>query len=481
MRILTAVIAVLVATGCDASGPDSCKVTCTSDGDCPDGQTCGELGLCTAGEACSCEAGQFLGCDGDSARFCNPSANGIAVESCAAGCNAGAGRCNVCVPDAPSCSGDMGMLEQCGPDGLPGSTSACTLPCVPENAGVAAHCGYLEPLFFPDLCDVPATAPELAASDVTIDTSTDATCNGGILTQTGGPEVCVLRYGTITIGANVLVRGGRAVAFVADTGVLVEGLLDVSADTTSNGPGGGGINGQRAASKKGGGGGGFGTAGGDGGVGDGGKGLAGGVIDPLQNMVFIGGSRPEGPTFSQTNYPIPGGGGGAVMVVACRGEVSVTGTIDAGGGGGQGGRDSSTIVAGAVNFVGGTGGGTGGYVVLQGIEVRVTSPSGGVFANGGGGGAGCPTDNCVAPPGLDALRSTDPAGGGGIVGSGLAVGGNGGGLSMGATGGYGDSNGPGGGGGAVGRLQVCYPAAGSVTITATVSPAFQPAQMISTR
>jgi hypothetical protein len=476
-KVLMFVTMFPLALGCGESSPDSCKVTCATDADCPDGQGCGELGLCSAGEACPCEVGEFRGCDGDLARFCNAAADGLEAQTCAAGCNSTAGRCNVCVPDADACTAD-GSFEQCGPDGLPAATSACRLACVPADASMPAHCGHLAPLFFPTLCDEVASSPELILADVTLDTSADATCTGGIVAQTGGPAVCVIRHSRITIGNDVVVRGDRAIAFVADEAVLVQGTLDVSADATSSGAGGGAQSGDGAGANKGGGGAGFGTAGGAGGTGAGGAGTAGGVLDPLLTMVFVGGRSPTGPTLQQGSYPIPGGGGGAVMLVACRGDVVVSGMIDAGGGGGQKGRDTNPT--GLFTNPGGAGGGTGGYVVLQGIEVNVTSVgSGGVFANGGAGGGGCAGDGCLGSDGPDATRSTTGAMGGG-PGTGGGSGGSGG-ATFTAAGAGEPATGPGGGGGAVGRLQICRPDVGTVSVSATVSPLFQPDVTISTR
>src|SRR6266542_1398337 len=90
----------LVATACNEEHANSCTVHCSTDADCTTGQTCDELGLCTAGDACPCTAGEFLGCADDStARFCSATANGVEMQTCgASGCNADAGRCNTCVP-----------------------------------------------------------------------------------------------------------------------------------------------------------------------------------------------------------------------------------------------------------------------------------------------------------------------------------------------------------------------------------------------
>jgi hypothetical protein len=451
-----------------------------ADSDCPGGQTCGELGRCTAGEACLCTAGEFLGCAGDVARTCNAAANGVDSETCAAGCNADAQRCNSCVPMTASCNNDGMALERCGTDGLVAETETCRLECVAEARTVAAHCAYLQPIYLPDICDEPAVTEELVGSG-NMDTSADVTCNGGIVTQNGGPEICVLRYRKITIDGSLTVIGGRAIAFVADDFVQIGGTLDVSANGSVRGPGGGALaSGERAGLNRGGGGAGFRTAGAAGGAMGTGVGGAGGpAVDPLSEGRLFGGPQPSGPTFQQVNYPFPGGGGGGLTLIACRGEVTVAGTIDAGGGGGGGARDTNPV-AGALDITGGAGGGAGGYVALQGIHIRVTGPSGyGVFANGGGGGGGCSTDGCIGNRGEDGHGSAIVASGGSGMNQGSS-GGAGGGFPS-PTGGLGPSVSPGGGGGASGRLQTFTPAVGTVTITATTSPGFEPNRMIQTR
>jgi hypothetical protein len=465
-----------LAGGCNEHAPSSCTVHCTSDADCPGEQTCGELGLCTSGEACPCTAGEFLGCaDDTTARFCNATANGVEMQSCGVpGCNADAGRCNLCVAGTATCNADSTALERCGDDGLVASTEACTLGCVAGDATVAPHCGHIAPLFVPDVCDSPATEPELIVpADTMIDTSTDATCNGGIVTQTMGPEICVIRYAKIDLRAGtVRVRGQRALALVADDALLVQGTLDVSADGATNGPGGGPYgSGLPAETASGGGGAGFLLGGANGGSAEvvGGRQNSGGSpLDPLAPSIrLIGGPAAVTKSSVTTLFPDGGGGGGAVTLVSCRGTVSVSGVIDAGGGGGQGGRDMN-ILAGSTNYAGGAGGGAGGAVMLQGIEVRVT---GLVVANGGGGGGGCSTDNCSGNAGQDGPRSLVQAQGGAAKDQG--GGGGAGGAQLGPGGGGPSYISPGGGGGSPGWLRALIPSGGSVTITSTSSPSFQ--------
>lgn len=104
------------------------------------------------------------------------------------------------------------------------------------------------------------------------------------------------------------------------------------------------------------------------------------------------------------------------------------------------------------NYVGATGGGSGGFVVLQGLQVSVT---GKLYANGGGGGGGCSTDNCTGNDGQDGQLSTAPAQGG----AGLINGGPGGlgGYRYAPTEGAASGVSPGGGGGAAGRFAVYVP------------------------
>jgi hypothetical protein len=295
-----------------------------------------------------------------------------------------------------------------------------------------------------------------------IDTGLDTNCNGGILHQEGAADICILRYRAIdiTTAGTLQATGVRALALVADEPIVIDGLLDVSAATTLSGPGGGTvISGSVGAGA------GFATTGGAGGNGN-----AGGPksTDPAIITVLIGGSRS---TIGVLGMPNSGGGGGAATVIACRGSVSVTGTIDAGGGGGGGGRGGLTAGA----MFGGAGGGAGGNVVLQGVAISVT---GSVFANGGGGGAGWLSGNPTGDFGTDGLMSSSQPAPGGASFAGTGPGGTGGIQGVAPGNGLGPSAAgatPGGGGGSIGFFQTYTPADISPTLMPrAASPPFSP-------
>jgi hypothetical protein len=441
------------------------------------GFACGDLGLCAkGGETCSCTAGQFIACDADAAVSCNAEGNGITTESCGApGCNADGGRCNACTPDTITCSADMTALDQCGADGLVAQSDACAAGCIPGTSS-DDRCGYIEPAWLPDVCDELATAAEASLSG-TLDTQQDAQCTGGVV-EIDGTTFCIVRAAKIGIG-DLKVTGTRAIAFVADETLEVTGILDVSADGSTSGPGAGtlGRGGTTFDSS-------FFGAGGAGFVQTGGRGggndndtLAGTSGGPITQRLtterFVGGA-PGGASicgngtfqcFNNVNF-LGGGGGGGALLIACRGEVSVTGTIDAGGGGGSGGGDHATA-ANTVAQGGGAGGGSGGFVVFQGLQVTLT---GKLYANGGGGGAGCATDNCRGLVGANGRRATTAAPGGDPAGNTCGGGSGGSGSSPPGIGENTFSNtdaGSGGGGGSVGQFLVFTPSG----ITPVLAPA----------
>lgn len=437
--------------------------------------------------AVSCTPMQFKACDGSNAIVCNGTGNDYDVNACEHGCNATSG-CNECTPGATSCG--SGVVNQCGQDGHWSTLDTCALDCVDSPA---PHCAYIQPKYLPDVCDMPATQAELhITQNGTMDTDLDATCTGGVVNQTGGPALCVVRYGTITIDSTATLKvvssanqnkmgPGRGVALVADGDLTVAGALDVSADGVVSGPGGGTIaSGGPIGTPSGAGGGGAGfktkgAAGGtittDGGAGNGGV----ASMDPALLTAMIGGPHSPG-----------GGGGGAAILVSCRGKVNVGGVIDAGGGGGAGGFYYLSAA------LPGGGGGAGGYVVLQGLDVSVT---GEMYANGGGGGAGCAGDGtgCTivsgsSTDGQDGLRSESLPAAGGQPPTGAGAGGAGGVLGiaqMNPTGGKhptatGDT--AGGGGGSVGFFQSYTPAGVTPTLTPShASPKLQANGTIPTR
>ncbi len=453
--------------GCDSSsGLSVCKVACEIDSDCPTDQTCGLVGLCTDGvTSCPCEPDKFLRCDQQQALSCNAEGTEVAIESCNNGCNAEFGRCNACVPDSQTCFTDV--IATCSTAGDGYTQSSCALGCVDATETEAPRCKYISPAFLPDVCDVVAAEEELVLpSSVNLDTRLDTLCNGGIVTPTLGPPICVVRYRRIELSSgSVRVTGPRVLALVADEELSVAATLDASA----GGPGAGTlVSGARALSSSGGGGAGFRTNGGGGGgnttVGTGGVGGVMLMPDPTTTGM-IGGPQSQGPTSAQLTqgYPLPGSAGGAVLLIACRGSATITGTVDVNGGGGAGGK--GILVQGNSVDVGGTGGGAGGVAIVQGATVVV---SGSMFANGGGGGGGCGGSGCVGGLGQTGQRSTTPGTGGPA-----AAGGGDGGTGGTGTVAPGPGAGKGGGGGAAGWLWAYTPEGAAPTLSSTSSPAIE--------
>jgi hypothetical protein len=455
------VFALACATNCTKANPGA---TC-SDGTCTDpafpycdsdGSVGGTPGECIA---VSCTPSEIMHCRGSQAFTCNANGNGYELDDCTLGCS----------------------------DGPP------------------AHCKYLQPTYMPDVCDTPAQQATISfTGSGTFDPNLDTNCTGGVLTQTGADDVCVVHYGSIDVAADAAVTvigastGGRAIAFVADQGLSIEGTVDVSAHIGVNGPGGGVFSSgaspredatQSPALLYAGGGAGGATAGGAGGMNnvngvgaDCGTANAGSAaMNPATLSVLVGGAATPIPLPSDPPNPVNarfGGGGGALELVSCHGTVDVSGTISAGGGGGGGGFVPLVIVS-------GYGGGAGGVVVVEGTDVKL---SGEFYANGGAGGGGCQFGsggNFSGPNGADgSLSDSTPAVGASLAG-GDGTGGNGGYKGGPPTNGTHASIPnfcPGGGGGSVGFFQTYTPTGVTPTLTpAHASPAFQPNGTVQTR
>ncbi len=422
--LLTGVL-VSCLTACTEANPASCLDGHCSDPARPfcdvDGALSGTPHSCVK---VSCTTGDVLGCRDAQALTCNSAGDNYDLVECAHGCG--------------------------------GSPAAC-LPC--------SDCErHIVPRFVPNACDTPSDGQELRVqTSTTLNTSMDSQCTGGIVSQLNGPEICVVNSITITIERNQTLRvsGKRALALVADDALIVDGILDISADRAVDGPGGGLISGARPAHPSGSGGAGFKTAGAAGGSAnaDGGGG-AGGDATTIPIEPLLGGSRAG--AYSVGMLSPGGGGGGAATLLSCTGSVEVSGIIDAGGGGGApAGYDGFNFVRTPAG-----GGGAGGVVALQGMDIRVT---GEIYSNGGGGGAGLEVSG--AGSGMDGSRSSTAAGPGGMVG--LPEAGNGGGGGYGTTaptvgrrftaGGL--SSGAGGGGGSVGAIRTFTPAGTTPTLT----------------
>ncbi len=368
----------------------------------------------------------------------------------------------------------------------------CPVGCVD---GPPPHCKYLQPLYLPDICDTPAQTPSIAFTNSgTFDPNVDTNCNGGVFNQPGAPSICIVRYGSITLPSTVVltILGtktalGRAIAFVADDTLEIDGTLDVGAHNGANGPGGGfnESGGHSTAlgsgnTSTGGGGAGGATDGGAGGTGaanGGGDNGGSAATNPGLLSYFVGGASADRSNVADDqDSEVLGGGGGALTLVSCHGAVSISGTISAGGGGGVS----------AVPFLAplpGFGGGAGGTVVVQGLSLEI---SGSVYANGGGGGGGitaaAPT---MGSAGTDGLLSDAQAAPGGNTENGAGAGGFGG--YVGNTPYFGSmptagSATAGGGGGSVGFLLTYTPSGVTPTVTpAHASPAFQPNGTVETR
>lgn len=455
-------MALVAFAGCTKQNPLDCSDGTCSDKAHPycdkDGTVAGEPNTCIAP---SCSAPNvFVDCKGDTAVSCNAAGDGYTLTPCNMGCSAAAHGCNMCTPNGMYCTADG--VQACGADGAPTTFEACAAGCVSDPQ---PHCAHLAARYLPSVCDTAATGAFDVPSNATLSTDLDAVCTGGIIQQTGAPEICVVRSKTITIesAATLKVTGLRLLALVADDSLSILGSLDASADGPTSGPGGGtsSSGGMRNQTGRGGGGAGFKTAGApgatsstDGGAVNGGPAQA----DPAQLAVMVGGPRNDG------------GGGGGVLLVACRGEVAIAGAVGVGGGGGLGGTGDQTDLV----FLNGGGGGAGGYVVIQGWRITIT---GSVFANGGGGGAGyySPGGNggddgswssTVGASGGSA-QASEGAGGGGSCKIGYP--------GVGKHPSNGSLSGAGGGGGGLGYLQTYTPMGVSPTMTPVdVSPDFQP-------
>lgn len=414
----------VLAAGCTKPNPAlSCEDGLCSDPTVPYCDVTGTLG----GEGpntcirVACTPNEFAECRGDKAVTCNASGDNYDLLTCSQGCDAAMGGCK---PEPPC------------------ETLECKKHIIPRYA--------------PTECDTLASNGDLTVSaDLALNTSDDSMCtriiNPGVL-----PELCVIHYHSITIERNktITVTGQRALALVADETLFVDGIVDVSASGPVDGPGGGlSVSGTTSNNTKAGGGAGYQTNGGAGASAtvDGGNNNGGALTTnpPALSNYLFGGPRSE--LIGDVHN---GGGGGALTLLSCRGELSIPGIIDAGGGGGTG-----SDVIGINTAVFARGGGAGGTVVLQGMRVTVT---GSLFANGGGGGGA--VNGSYGDPGEDGQRSTTPAQGG--LGSNQVRNGGAGGAKNSAPS---IGRAPhGGGGGSVGYMLVYVPALENATITPLV-------------
>jgi hypothetical protein len=430
-------VMVVMTVGCTKANPKSCIDNHCSDPDLPfcdvDGSIGGEPNTCIA---VACSPSAFEACRGDRALTCNTTGDNFDLVECEYGCSVEGQGCKTC--DTPECE------------------------------------KHIIPRYLPTVCDELSNGSALdVSSDASLDTSNPLNCSE-VVVQPDGPEICVVRHSTISIAQNRTYRatGPRVLALVADRDVTIHGIVDVSATGTMSGPGGGRTK-SGTCLNGGGGGGGAHTAGAAGGTTEDGGAQNGGAaqVNPATTTILTGGTQS-----SVAENCAPGGAGGGLTIISCRGTLTLNGTIDAGGGGGLGSHSMLNTPPRRA-----AGGGSGGTVVLQAMALDIT---GQLYSNGGAGGGSC-SGQCengntilfTAEPGEDALRSTTPARGG-LGDQGGGIGGAGGsvlGTSPPLRGrGHVDGTG-GGGGGSAGYLLTYAPAGVTPNLSpVTVSPRLEP-------
>jgi hypothetical protein len=425
----------LLGAGCSGSGGD----------DPCDGWTCSDHGTCEEADgAASCK------CD----PFYEPSADGsqcisIVSDPCAEYTCAGHGRCRVDDQDQAFCECDQGWFP-----------TEDKLDCIENNC--AGNCGDMG--CCGTRCCVPlpsnsAVIGELADNGISRSApgsfNTDSECTAGSslggceLVAVAGPDMCVCRLDSLTVGGSFRVTGEAALVVLAYSTITVGGTVNLSASMGSSGNGAVVQPDEEAANWRGGKAGSNGTVGGN----------AGEPARPANLIPFEGGQVGQNGCGGTKG----GGAGGALQLVAGQ-SITITGAVHASGGGGLGGQTDPDN-----QCLGGAAGGSGGSLLL---EAPVVTYGGNFFANGGSGGGGGNNEGSTGENGRDAVAGTDPVlGGQGRDGSTCALhgpieGGDGGqGSSGDSSGGDGqdyDHNqceqlpyvGGGGGGGGAGRLRI---------------------------
>ena len=396
----------LALAACYRPAVESCQYACDDDGGCPAGLACNAARMCAATATATCDGspdgGRPDGGGGDGGLACWTAAN----------------------IDLP-CSyfGSAGPVDWTLGSGI--------LELEPSCATTAGTCGVPVPVVLTAQHDGSAVLV-IAADHVSIP------ANASLFLEPG-PPVVILAYGGAdiagTIFANAVDQNGDPQAMWASG----------CPSTMSTIPGAGG----------GGGGGGFGEPGaGSGGAGPGGM-LGGPAGEPfgasLQPLV---GGCPGGDTPTTT-----GGHGGGVLELSSRGDIVVSGVLNAPGGGGRSTQNAGSNENGTGPY-GGGGGGAGGGILLDGATVTIEDGAD-VCANGGGGGAGGfgqagDSDECgsrLAPTGgAPGVNLTGGAGGNGAI------------AAAAATDGDNNGNGGGGGGGATGRIVLMGRTGAGVTV-----------------
>jgi len=466
-------------------------IVCGADGLIDSTDTC-DYGCNAAGNACNECPPSTTWCDADNLVVCSAAGTITSTTTCDFGCNTARVECNDCEPSTTACVSDQ--VVTCNADGTLGASTACPLlgceGTSPPRCWVLAPSNGLAARMDAGSGDVAlaAAANHYYRANTDSGVIDDCICDGGgcprncvnvtpansfaAIAQSGGPELGVWSFNSLTVAANTLVRfgGSRPAAMTVKTTMSIAGSLRAHASFEYPGPGGAAGVGYEASGggsapgghgsggtdkdDSGGGGGGFGGTGGAGGAGGGTGGGAGGqpVYGTAALVPLVGGSSGGGGGDNDGGNS-GAGGGGLQLVAGVSIQLLATGVINAGGGGGRGGRVSGCSDNGA-----GGGGGAGGGVLLEAPQVTLAAGAV-VAANGGSGGEGSTaeshmsTPSCVAgddgaDAGLTATPTAGPAGGRDSGGGGAG----GAGTTLAGAAGGGNVNG-GGGGGGVGRLR----------------------------
>ncbi len=355
------------------------------------------------------------------------------------------------------CAPDKVTPQTCSADGHWENLEACPLACVVNEQG-RPYCA--DTLLFSNNVDarmVESVSDEITgdgcdqAHPIVVDTTAlSVTLNGNSLVSTPLPEpfgqvnghgielmVLPLKSLVVPEGCRMRISGNRALAIVVADRIQIAGTVDASADGLISGPGAlpdslachGGDGQDGGVSGLGGGGGG--ARFGQGGAGGGAASVAGGGGDAMPNVTLepLMGGCSGGTGAEKTISSTLGGMGGGALMLACTGQIHISGTVTVNGGPGA----SSSTAAGG-------GGGSGGSLLIEGPDIEVT---GSLLAEGGRGGDG------AGAAGGEGGHDSTPNGQPGAVAN--AVGG--------------------GGGGGVGQIRINTIAVGTVVVTGRLSPA----------
>ena len=279
-------------------------------------------------------------------------------------------------PPANTCNGST-LIEYNALGSCAGNTT-CDYGSTQTDCGAAGccedHCCEVTPSNDYMGTLVPTNINTGGAPSGVFNTSTDCTSTAAIgdcspVSPDSGSNLCVCHVDSITIN-NMKVEGSRGLAILAYNSITIGGTLDVSATTTSSGPGASYTYTTGATHPAGGS---FGSEGGASSASTHGN----AALTPL-----YGGMRGQDSLVSKKG----GGGGGALALIAGE-SITVTGAIIAGGGGGEGGTSGYSSSS---SNMGGAGGGSGGGILLEAPSLTLT---GEISANGGAGGSGGTTDH----------------------------------------------------------------------------------------